>query len=51
VGVKWLGCDVDQARSSSTKVKNEQSYTFIPSVCLRGMGRDFTFTFTFTFAQ
>lgn len=45
-GVNWLGWDLcDHSYPSSTKVKNELSYTFAPHLCLRGEDRH-SFTFT-----
>jgi hypothetical protein len=37
---KQLGREVNHTPPSSTKVKNEWSYTSIPSVCLRGIDRE-----------
>jgi hypothetical protein len=39
-GEKWPGCDCDHSYLSSTKVKNELSYTSAPLMCLRGVHRD-----------
>ena len=39
-GVKWPGCAADHSLPPTNEVKNEWSYTFLPSVCLHDVGRD-----------
>jgi hypothetical protein len=45
-GIKLLGHKADHSPPSSAKVKNEQSCTSTPSICLDGVDRD-NFTLTF----
>jgi hypothetical protein len=39
LGVKWLGCEVNQSSPFSAYVKNEWSYTSTQSVCLEAWTR------------
>jgi len=39
-GVKQLGCEINHSLTSGAEVKNEQSYTSAPSICLRGMDKE-----------
>jgi hypothetical protein len=44
-GIKWQRREVSHPPQSSSEVKNEWSYTFIPPLCLRGVERDINFIY------
>jgi hypothetical protein len=46
-GVKQLGREVNHSFLSNAEIKNEWSYTSSPTMCRRGVEREY-FTFTFT---
>jgi hypothetical protein len=38
--LQWPRCEADHTPPSSSRVKNEWSYTPTPPICLQGTGRD-----------